>query len=190
MKYTLLATVIAGLVGSAALAGSPEPYIEEVYMPAPQPVADWAGFYAGGTGGIQSGTITPGFTFDATTYGGFAGYNMQSGNLVYGVEIAAQTGTIRLPPSFDLDYVVDAKARIGYSLGDALLYASGGYTTTDTGLLGLTASGWNAGAGLDYAVTDKFFLGGEYTYRNLPNTTPGGFDYASHGGQLRAGIRF
>ncbi|MEZ5769683.1 MAG: hypothetical protein R3D80_20065 [Paracoccaceae bacterium] len=157
-------------------------------MPAPQPVADWAGFYAGGTGGIQSGTITPGFTFDATTYGGFAGYNMQSGNLVYGVEIAAQTGTIRLPPSFDLDYVVDAKAVSATGdLGDALLYASS-YTTTDTGLLGLTASGWNAGAGLDYAVTDQFFLGGEYTCPSREHD-PGRFDYASRR-QLRAGIRF
>lgn len=191
MKHTLLATVIAGLAGSAALAGSPEPYIEHVYVDPPQMDAEWDGFYGGLLGGMQGGEINPGaFTFDSTTYGGFAGYNFQKGQMVFGAEIAAQMGSIDFPPSFDVDMLVDAKVRLGYSLGDALVYASGGYSTFGSTAFAFAAKGWNAGAGIDYAVTDMFFVGGEYVYRNLPTTVPGGFDYTSHGGQLRAGIRF
>lgn len=197
MKHTLLSAVIAGFVGSAAFAGSPDPYVEvePVYMP-PIEVetgADWEGFYAGGMAGIQSGEIAPiALQFDGTSYGGFAGYNFQSGKMVYGVEVAAQTGTVDLaPPALDLNYMIDAKARVGYAAGDALFFASGGYTTSSTDIFGgFDASGWNVGAGLDYAVTEKFFLGGEYTYRNLPNTNFPALDASSHGGQVRAGIRF
>lgn len=197
MKHTLLAAVIAGLAGSAALAGSPEPYVEHVYMPPieVEPASTWEGFYFGGVGGFQSGEITPVLLeVDTTNYGAFAGYNFQSGNMVYGAEIAAQIGSADFTPgpTYDVNYMVDAKARVGYSMGDALLFASGGYTSVSiaTPGPGFDASGWNAGAGLDYAVTDKFFLGGEYVYRSLPNTTPAGFDVTSHGAQLRAGFRF
>lgn len=197
MKHTLLAAVIAGLSGSAAFAGSPEPYVEEVYMPPPimvETAADWAGFYFGGIGGIQSGELAPvALQFDATNYGAFAGYNFQKGKMVYGVELAAQMGTVDFNPgpAFDINYLVDAKARVGYSMGDALVFASGGYTTSNTDFAGgFDASGWNVGAGLDFAVTEKFFVGGEYTYRSLPNTSIPGIDVTSHSGQLRAGIRF
>ncbi len=191
MKNTLLHTLIAGLVGTAAIAGSPEPYIEEVY-PDPLPVdAPWDGAYGGLVGGLQSGEITPGaFTFDETTYGVLAGYNLQMGDVVVGGELAAQIGEIDFPPSYDIDMLVDAKVRLGYSFGDALIFASGGYSTFGSTDFGFAANGWNAGAGIDYAVTERFFVGGEYVYRNLENTAPGGFDYSSHGGQFRAGIKF
>lgn len=194
MKQTLLAAVIAGLAGSAAIAGSPEPYIEHVYVEPPVIESDWGGFYGGVIGGMHRGDITPGgFTFDATSYGGFAGYNFQQGQMVYGAEIAGQVGTLDLNPgpNFDIDMLIDAKVRVGYSLGDALLFASGGYSTIGmTTPATLAAKGWNAGVGLDYAVTEMFFVGGEYVYRNMPTTIPAGFDTTSHAGQLRAGIKF
>ena len=193
MKNPLLAAIIAGVFGNAAIAEGPEPYIEYVYPVQAQQNADWTGFYAGGLGGAQSGEISPGGnTFTTANLGGFAGYNFQKGQVVYGAEVAAQLGTMDLSGApADVDLLIDAKARVGYSFGDALLFASGGYTTTDTGALGgLSANGWNAGAGLDYALSDKFFVGGAYIYRSLPNATPAQYDYASHGGQMRAGIRF
>ena len=192
MKHTLLAAVIAGLAGSAAIAGSPEPYIEHVYMEPPAPAATWDGFYGGFLGGLQSGEVTPGpFEFDATTYGGFGGYNYQSGNMVIGGEVAAQIGTLDFdPPSYDIDMLVDLKVRLGYAMGDALLYAAGGYSTIGiTTPATVAARGWNVGAGLDYAITDQFFVGGEYVYRNMPDTIPNTFDMDSHSGQLRAGIK-
>lgn len=190
MKNTLLASVLVGITGGAALAGGPEPYIEYVDM-SPEVAASWDGFYGGLVGGMQSGTITPGATsFNMTNYGGFAGYNYEHGQFVFGGEIAAQRGTITLPAAFTVDYLIDAKARVGYSLGDALLFASGGYTTTSSSAFPFQASGWNAGGGVDYAVTEKVFVGGEYVYRNMSFSNPAGFNGSSHAGQLRAGIKF
>jgi opacity protein-like surface antigen len=192
MKQTLLAAVIVGLAGSAANAGSPEPYIEYEYMEPPVVESDWGGFYGGLTGGMQSGDITPGaFTFDTVNYGGFAGYNFQQGQMVYGAEIAAQIGSLDINPGpvGNIDMLVDAKVRVGYSMGDALLFASGGYSTVGTDIV-FAAKGWNVGAGLDYAINDRFFVGGEYVYRNLPTVVPAIFSASSHGGQLRAGIKF
>lgn len=194
MKHTLLAVVISGLAGSAAVAGSPEPYIEHVYLEPPVVENQWDGIYGGVLGGMQSGEITEGpFEFDAVNYGVFAGYNYQQDNMVIGAEVAAQMGTMDFDngDSFDIDMLVDAKVRVGYSFGDALVFASGGYSS-----LGMTspdnfaATGWNAGAGIDYAISEQFFVGGEYVYRSLPNTEPGGFDYTSHGAQFRAGVKF
>lgn len=208
MKHTLLAAVIAGLAGSAAIAGSPEPYVEHVYMP-PIEVdtgADWEGFYAGLTVGVQNGDWDnepagpPLFEVETLNYGGFAGYNFQSGDFVYGLEVAAQMGsaTIQtLPGDRDINYLVDARARIGYSFGDVLAYAAGGYTAAQVNLpapIGDTnMSGFNVGAGIDLAVTDKFFVGGEYVYRDLSGTfTPPATDFTAntHGFQARVGYRF
>jgi len=191
MKHTLLAAVIAGLAGSAAIAGSPEPYIEHVYVEPPVVESNWDGFYGGFVGGMQRGEVTPGpFQFDGTDYGGFGGYNFQTGDMVIGAEVAAQRGTLDFnPPVMTMDMLIDAKLRVGYSMGDALLFASGGYSTVGT-TAGFAAKGWNAGAGIDFAITDKFFVGGEYVYRNLPTAVPAIFSASSHAGQLRAGIRF
>lgn len=191
MKTTLLAAVIAGLAGSAAIAGSPDTYIEYDYVDPPVLDATWAGFYGGIIGGIQSGEVSPiALTFDATNYGVFGGYNVQKDKLVFGIEVAGQVGTLKVPAPLDIDMLIDAKARVGYSFGDALVFASGGYTTFGSTALGIGAKGWNAGAGVDYAVTDRFFLGGEYVYRDLGTSVPAGFGVTSHGGQLRAGFRF
>lgn len=190
MKHTLLAAVIAGLAGSAAIAGAPEPYIEHVYVEPPVVESNWDGFYGGFVGGMQRGDVSNLFNFDGADYGGFAGYNFQTGNTVFGAEVAAQRGTLNFnPPSLTMDMLVDAKLRVGYSMGDALLFASGGYTTVGT-TVGFAAKGWNAGAGIDFAISDKFFVGGEYVYRNLPTAVPPIFSASSHAGQLRAGIRF
>lgn len=191
MKHTLLAAVFAGLAGSAAVAGSPEPYIEHVYLQPPVVESDWDGFYGGLVGGLHSGVVTPGgFDFDGMSYGGFAGYNFQKGDMVVGAEVAAQRGTLDFaPPTLTMDMMVDAKVRVGYSMGDALLFASGGYSTVGT-TGGFAAKGWNTGAGLDYAINDKVFVGAEYVYRNLPTAVPAIFSATSHSGQLRAGIKF
>ncbi len=192
MKYVLLAAVAAASLGNSAFAGAPEPYIEYVYPELPWVDADWSGFYAGGIAGPQSGTVSPNQPdFDALTYGVFAGFNHQQDQLVFGAEIAAQSGALdNVRGSFEIDHLIDAKLRVGYSVGDALLFASGGYSTFSSRDGGLDASGWSVGAGVDYAVTGAYFVGGEYTYRDLTNTTAGGFETTTQGAQLRAGIRF
>ncbi len=208
MKYTLLAAVVAGLTGGAAIAGSPEPYIEYEYTPPieVEPASDWSGFYIGALGGIQNGDIidtTPNpnieYPFDSTNYGVFAGYNHQFNDFVGGVEIDAQMGSLEsltLPsgPNLDIDYLVDARARLGFAFDSVLLYGAGGFTTTkvSTGAVTATASGWNAGVGADIAVTDSVIIGGEYIYRDLSgeDNFANPLDVNSHGFQARVGFRF
>lgn len=203
MKKLLLATVAVVFGTSVAMAGTlVEPPIVTVTPPAPV-AYDWSGFYGGVLGGMQSGEISlpPAFAFDATNYGGFAGYQFQTGNFVVGAEVDAQMGSadsILLPPGgADVDYLVDARLRVGYAFDHVMVYAAGGYTTLGfniptTPVTG-TANGWNAGLGAEIAVTDSIFLGGEYIYRDLSGTAnPGAipFDYNSHGFQVRVGFRF
>lgn len=202
MRKILSVSIAAIFAASAAFGGTlvPVPADPIPTVPAAPMVTDWSGFYVGALAGIQNGELTaptiPGFSrnIDATTYGGFAGYNFQQGNIVYGVEVAAQMGDATIGGlAFDFDYLVDARARLGYAAGDVLVYAAGGYSNGQITRAGtsLDMSGFNVGAGVELAVNDNFFLGGEYIYRDLSGTSFGtGFDYKTHAIQLRAGFRF
>ena len=205
MKNILAVSTVAIFAAGAALAGSLEPVaVDTAPYAIPASIAtDWSGFYVGGLAGIQNGdaianpgtpieVVTP---IDVTNYGGFAGYNFQQGSIVYGAEIAAQMGNITAGvTTVNLDYLVDARARVGYAFDSVLVYAAGGYSTGQMSNLGIseTFSGFNVGAGLELAVTDNFFLGGEYIYRDMSGTTAGltPFDIKTHGVQVRAGFRF
>ena len=81
---------------------------------------DWTGFYGGLTLGQGSGeqTIPPSSTpndLDGRQFGGFAGYNFQSGNLVYGGELAVNSAEIEVGEISNVEYTrfVDLKARLG-----------------------------------------------------------------------------
>jgi len=205
MKNILAVSTVAIFAAGAALAGSLEPVaVDTAPYAIPASIAtDWSGFYVGGLAGIQNGdaianpgtpieVVTP---IDVTNYGGFAGYNFQQGSIVYGAEIAAQMGNITAGvTTVNLDYLVDARPRVGYAFDSVLVYAAGGYSTGQMSNLGIseTFSGFNVGAGLELAVTDNFFLGGEYIYRDMSGTTAGltPFDIKTHGVQVRAGFRF
>ena len=205
MKNILAVSTVAIFAAGAALAGSLEPVaVDTAPYAIPASIAtDWSGFYVGGLAGIQNGdaianpgtpieVVTP---IDVTNYGGFAGYNFQQGSIVYGAEIAAQMGNITAGvTTVNLDYLVDARARVGYAFDSVLVYAAGGYSTGQMSNLGIseTFSGFNVGAGLELAVTENFFLGGEYIYRDMSGTTAGltPFDIKTHGVQVRAGFRF
>lgn len=136
---------------------------------------DWRGFYAGGNVGDTLGrsTADTSTVFSSTGYfnitsppaintagrqnlnasgftgGGEAGYNAQSGKIVYGVE--ADFGFMRLrqsqsstatypccsPTTFTVtqairtNWLFTARPRVGYATGHALLYATGGLAVTD-----------------------------------------------------------
>lgn len=206
MKNIFVVSTIAIFAAGAAVAGSLEPVaVETAPYAIPASIAtDWSGFYVGGLAGIQNGDLisnpgTPGAIvtpIDVTNYGGFAGYNFQQGSIVYGAEIAAQMGNVTVGGiNGNLDYLVDARARVGYAFDSVLVYAAGGYSAGQVSNLGVseTFSGFNVGAGLELAVTDNFFLGGEYIYRDMSGTTTVGlipFDIKTHGVQVRAGFRF
>lgn len=168
-------------------AGSPEP----LAFTAPPPVVaasnlhNWSGFYAGGLIGFTSGSHDyhnvgdpiPTLEWDigGTSYGGFAGYNIQRNRLVFGGEVAVTTGNVQIAGGFFPDYAydlnVDLKARAGFAVGRALIFGEVGYGIAhwgdDLAVEDTDLSGIIFGIGVDYAITDRIFVGIEYISRGL-----------------------
>lgn len=198
MRLRLL-TLGTLLAATPALAGGPGPVIVEPapvvpVVVAPQ-VADWSGFYAGlgygkAIGSLDDGTSTD--FEDGTGVSGFVGYNWQSGNVVYGGELA-YTGlndmTLTGAPDTKLNNAVDLKARVGYAAGRVMPYLSLGYSMAklDVGGTSSDLTGVSYGLGVDYLVTDNVFIGADYTKRELSGD---GYDADPSTFGLRIGYKF
>lgn len=141
---------------------------------------DWTGFYAGGTLGYESFDIND-LTFgdgpvdaNGAGLGLFAGYNFQSGHMVYGAELQAQKhsgdgddGDFLRPAS--ALHSIGLRGRIGFAKGNTLSYLAIGAVRTkweaDHAGAGLaadiwsdTASGTSLALGVDWALTQTSFL--------------------------------
>jgi outer membrane immunogenic protein len=129
---------------------------------------------------------------DGIEYNIRAGYDMQSGNIVYGVVLEGGKSQSRdsvtafstTPASYtmtrELDYSVGARLRVGYAARGALFYATGGgaygridnsFTTTngvnsfsDNGKT--NSFGYSAGGGTEVKIAQNLSLGLEYLYTN------------------------
>jgi outer membrane immunogenic protein len=131
-----------------------------------------------------------GFSPDGFIGGGLAGYNRQSGNWVFGAEVGID-GTLyedKKPSPFfpaidtfktEVDWIATVAGRLGYSAGRWLAYAKAGYAGGDVELrlvdtpsaiiatLDGWANGYVAGAGLEYALTDRIVFGVGYSHVGL-----------------------
>nr|WP_269152228.1 outer membrane protein [Xanthobacter oligotrophicus] len=123
--------------------------------------------------------------------GGQAGYNYQfSNNVVAGIEADIQGGDISasasgplggqlggqlgvLGLSSTLDSFGTVRGRLGYAFGPILPYVTGGFAWGNNSIDYLGASqsqthtGWTAGAGIEYALTDHWTAKTEYLYTDL-----------------------
>lgn len=213
LSLTAGASILISLSASAATAGGILDEVAEVAVAtAPAAVSSFEGFYAGIEVGTATGSIggeisdaiesDPLFgggllfeDFDAfagTAAGGFAGYNIVSGGLVYGGEIRLMhaddptvsafydgpdfTGDV----TFELNEFRDLRGRLGYIAGDALVYVAAGvsmatgtltddYTgiATDVDVFDVTAMGHNWGLGAEYNFGGSMFAGIDYTMRQM-----------------------
>ena len=139
---------------------------------APEPVANWAGFYIGGNGGGATalnksglqfpGTLNEKFNLSPDGYFGGAqiGYNWQAANFVYGLEADIQGGSLKdnyacqfvcsVPNSVliafnqKMEWFGTVRGRVGYSIGSSLFYATGGlaYGNVKTQLSGANGAGF------------------------------------------------
>ncbi|THV15246.1 outer membrane protein [Rhizobium rhizophilum] len=203
MKSILLGSAAALAISTSAFAA------DAIYeAPAEPPIAvetvpqfSWAGGYAGILTGYGWGDgEVAGFdeSFDGARFGGFAGYNWDLGNqLVVGVE-----GDLNYDWNEETiagaDYETglnwSARARVGYAMDRALLFAAGGYTGTNVeGPLGDdTLHGWTIGGGVDYALTDRMFTRVEYRYNDFGNGNVGGtdVDFSQHTVNVGLAVKF
>jgi outer membrane immunogenic protein len=212
MKRILFTTVSLGVLGlmSPAL-GADLPTKAPIVA---TPLYDWSGFYVGvfGGGGFGNHNINVpalgplGFANFTVNYdstgaigGGEVGYNVQSGNIVVGVEAdgfwsgikgsdASQFNNGSLPggiTSIDqtkLRYGGSFRARGGIAIDRLLLFFDGGWATaslahTDTipggavDAFTVQRSGLAAGGGIAYAITNNLIGKFEYRYYDFGRFT-------------------
>ena len=95
------------------------PAVTPAPAPPPAPSFNWAGL----TIGIDGAYHNCGICLYWGTALGEVGYNWVNGSLLYGVQLGAGAFIGPIPP---VAPVVSLDARVGYILGNALLYAEGG----------------------------------------------------------------
>lgn len=177
------------------------------------PVFTWAGAYVGAHFGHMwgrthvndSGTVTEtGARTNGFLGGALAGYNLQSGAFVYGVEADVSYGRvsghgISIPPppllkavpnDYTAHWAGNIRGRLGYAITPTTLpFIAGGVAITDLRFtdnnapvvlpFGKTRVGWTLGAGVDQAFTNNLVGRVEYVYADYGQVTYdyGGGDY-------------
>ncbi|UVK36757.1 porin family protein [Mesorhizobium sp. AR10] len=175
------------LTALAAPAFAADPMIE---LPMTAPGFDWTGYFAGLQGGYGwgradiTGTLDP-FSASPDLDGGFIGGNVaglwQFNQAVIGAEAelnyAAINGSVELAPGnsvgTEIKWFGSVNAKAGYAVDRLLVYGIGGIafagieTSQNVGTAFAqtqTNVGWTVGAGVDFALTDKFVVGAQYRY--------------------------
>lgn len=198
----LLAAAGAALVATSAFAAD-LPRRSQPTAPVVQrmPIFTWTGFYAGLNAGYGFGQVTgparAGFK-DPNGFigGGQIGYNLQSGNIVYGLETDLAYAHIQGKNSATgvagakstLDYLGTVRGRVGYAFDRFLPYLTGGFAYGGSSITvpGLGKStpvnyGWTVGAGVEYAITNNITAKLEGLYVDLA-------DQRVLGGATKTGI--
>jgi outer membrane immunogenic protein len=212
LKYSsafVVPSIAAFLLAGAAQAADAIPARRGPPPPLPVKIKDWSGAYIGVHGGAsgngfdsKSTPNIPALNFGNTpnvvgaknknkgksTNGGKigaqAGYNFQSGNIVYGVEAATSfTGNSKKKSTTGLtaqqSNISTLKAKLGYSFGKTLVYGTAGlavaptkYTSPANGAFAassksVTKVGAVAGVGVEHMLTDSLSLKGEVDYAHF-----------------------
>jgi outer membrane immunogenic protein len=182
LKFARPLAAAFGLVALAAMpAFAADVVMEEPPAPAPiaeLPVASWAGPYAGlNLGyGFSGRTEEPGNTIDTDGFigSGFAGYNWQTDNFVFGGEAELGYNGVKgsnAGTESKSGLEGSLRARLGYAVTpEILLYGTAGgagqsLKVTEGGVSDKnTMLGWTAGVGTDIKLTDNVFGRVEYRY--------------------------
>ena len=185
---TIVAAASFGLLSTTAvMADGPAPAV--VMTPiAPPPAMDWTGPYAGllvsaNNGSYGNETNFPGDGEGDLTgngYGAVVGYNLQSGNTIYGGEVTYSSLNVEgaeecVNPSFECGAEVDGlatvRARVGMAAGpSAMFYATAGWASADAtvytdGPIGDNGetkriNGMVYGVGFERAISNRFSVRG------------------------------
>jgi outer membrane immunogenic protein len=165
----------------------------------------WNGFYIGGQVGYQWGTnrqtefvtgggatgIATSWNADGVVGGVHAGYNLQAGAMVFGLEGDIEGSGVRgnnvvaapfTSTNFESRWQASLRGRLGVAWGPTLLYATGGVAFADlhhiyfvgTGpgeSFNGTQTGWTLGAGLEYAFSPAWSARVEYRYTDFGRLT-------------------
>jgi len=197
LKRLSLAAIATGFAMPALAGGMtqpvPEPMIIEA-APVYVPSADWSGGYIGaqlGYGDISSDPA--GLGGNGVIGGVHAGYLYDFGQFVAGAELDYDKTNIDLNAAGDqLDDVARLKLLGGVDLGNTLVYLTGGAAHANATLGGVSRSdsGYFAGFGATYALSDQWTVGGEVLGHRFNNFDATGIDLKATTVTARVAYRF
>ena len=171
----------------------------------------WSGPYIGLQGGgswLRGDLDGPGFNdrehFNGGILGGFVGYNyLLDNNVVLGAEGDLNYNWNEKGIGGGVDAGTDlsgsVRARVGYALDNALIYATAGWAVTrgyadvpGAGKDHATFNGYTVGAGVDYAFTQKVFGRAEYRFSDYGEKSISGIDVdpKQHTLMIGIGVKF
>jgi len=186
----LVALAAGAMAGTAAAADLRPRYPQQPYVKAPlyNPVFSWTGFYlglnGGGGWGRSSWDRTGDLDLSGGVIGGTAGFNWQTGQVVFGIEGdvdwsgVSGTSSAFCPGGCTTrnDWLGTARGRLGYSFDRFLPYVTGGLAagdirTSTLGFAGATQTnlGWTLGAGMEVAIVGNWSAKAEYLHVDLGN---------------------
>ena len=203
-RIVLRAAASIAAVWTVSAQGADLPYGSRGPYTVNQPLNaySWAGPYLGGNLGYNWGSIDNNPTKPSGFSGGVqAGYNWQSGNLVFGVEgdLEANGADDTFAPwKFSNPWFGTARGRIGYALNNVLFYGTGGLAFGETRgeTFGLseshTTAGWTAGVGAEFGFAQNWTAKVEYLYVDLSdaNFSITGLPNAYQFNLVRVGVNY
>lgn len=146
------------------------------------PASNWEGAYVGGKLTHQWGKTKMNKDYDARGFGGgvYTGYNKQDGQIVYGVEADMNySGIEKSYKGVEADQGLNGslRARLGYDLNPAMVYATGGLAATNMEVTDKTSDsnktllGVTLGAGVETKITESITARTEYRFTNYQTQT-------------------
>jgi outer membrane immunogenic protein len=203
MKKILLTGVALAALGCGSALAADLPARMPVKAPAPVMAYgyNWSGFYIGAHGGggwsdrcfsVVGGAADGCHNADGWLGGGQVGWNMQTGQFVFGVEFSGSWADIGgshaspLTPGdtyhSSVDSILLLTGRVGMTFDRMLLYVTGGgawvrnevqYTTggVTTESLKNNRTGWTIGAGIEFGLTQNWSLAAQYNFIDLGDKT-------------------
>jgi outer membrane immunogenic protein len=204
MTKTMIAALAA--VASTALIGTAQAadfsYRAPYTVNQPLNAFSWAGPYLGGNLGYAWGSVQNSLTRPDGVFGGVqAGYNWQSGALVFGLEGDIQANAANdtfAAWKFSNPWFGTVRGRIGYAFNNVLVYGTGGLAfgklRAETFALSEshTNAGWTVGVGAEVGIYQNWTAKVEYLYVDLSssNFTITGAPHSYQSGMVRAGVNY
>lgn len=177
-------------------------YREPYTVNQPLNAFSWAGPYLGGNLGYAWGSVQNSLTRPDGVFGGVqAGFNWQSGPLVFGLEGDIQANAANdtfAAWKFSNPWFGTVRGRIGYAFNNVLVYGTGGvaFGKLRAETFGLseshTSAGWTVGVGAEVGIYQNWTAKVEYLYVDLSSNsfTITGAPHNYQSGMVRAGINY
>lgn len=197
---TIAAMIATVTLTAPAFAGGPVAVAEEpAVIPAAEPYVapgvDWSGAYVGaqlGYGDVNSNGA--GLDGNGMLGGVHAGYRWDLGNWVAGGELSWDKASIDLGTAAgdQLDSVAALKLMAGREIGNSLVYGTLGAAQAKASVGGtdLSDSGMVYGLGFDYAVNDRWTVGGEVLQHQFNDFDATGNDFDATTIKAKVGLQF